>query len=164
LNLCNSLRRFHHLLQVHGRSLGGHGDPVFQHENGPAYLRIAKKMMENECLNRIGGVDLHFFSGEAHFGVDATSWHELCLNSFKELILSLSFNGHLQESLSVARPFGLLPTDSLLSAMAGPPMLSRRCHFQGPDGEKIGINILRNIQIYIYINTIIVIALLVTVK
>ena len=51
----------------------------------------------------------------------------------------------------MARPFGLLPTDSLLSAMAGPPMLSRRCHFQGPDGEKIGINILRNIQIYIYI-------------
>lgn len=41
-------------------------------------------------------------------------------------IFSRSMEDHLEESLSVARPFGLLPTDSLLSAMAGPPMLSRR--------------------------------------
>lgn len=33
-----------------------------------------------------------------------------------------------QEPLSVARPFGLLPTDTLLSAMAGPLFLSKRQH------------------------------------
>jgi len=41
-------------------------------------------------------------------------------------LLRKSMEDHLEEPLSVARPFGLLPTDTLLSAMAGPLFLSRR--------------------------------------
>ena len=33
-----------------------------------SYLWIAKKMIENECLNRIGGVDLHFFQEKPILG------------------------------------------------------------------------------------------------
>jgi len=41
-------------------------------------------------------------------------------------LLRKSMEDHLEEPLSVARPFGLLPTDTLLSAMAGPLFLSKR--------------------------------------